>query len=215
MASKWPEEATIRCGTQMKELIGTKNYRALMEGRLAAGFIDTLFSRVEQLRLHSGGKDAPRSEAASATVTQDDAIDLGGDHVIKMRGLIRTGAPDDKALWRAFGVGKKVDDTVKSVRTALATLVDGIVKNQNKALAAGLLPSDLDLARLYATTLDDADESQEGKKKKSVLSTGQVNSMLVVLKRDLTHIVSVAHATLPKDVAAKFEATLPPSPKKK
>lgn len=37
---------------------------------------------------------------------------------------------------------------------------------------------------------------------------------MVVLKRDLTHFVSIAEATLPADVAARFDAALPTSPKK-
>lgn len=212
MATRWAEEETIRSGTQILELIDTKNYRTLMEGRLSAGFIDTTRSRVEQLRLQSGGKASSRSALASATVSQGDAMKLGSELVIKMRQLIRTGAPDDKALWRAFGVGKKIDATVKSVRNALDMLVDGIVKNQNKALAAGLLPSDLDTARVYATALDDADATQEGKKVKKGLSTTEVKAMLVVLKKDLTHLVSVAEATLAPDVAARFAAALPSSP---
>lgn len=211
MATRWAEEETIRSGTQMLELIDTKNYRTLMEPRLSAGFIDSTRSRVEQLRLQSGGKASSRSALASATVSQDDAMRLGSKLVITMRALVKSGAPDDKALWRAFGVGKKIDGTVKSVRNALDMLVDGIVKNQNEALAAGLLPSDLDTARVYATSLDDADVTQEGQKVKKGLSTTEVKAMLVVLKKDLTHLVSVAEATLAPDVAARFAAALPPS----
>lgn len=211
MASQWKEEETIRCGAQMLELASTGNYRSLMEPRLAAGFMGRLEAGVEQLRLQSGGKAASRSAKESSTVSQQDAIKLGAEIVGRMRLLVRTGAPDDKMLWRALGVGNKVDQTVKSVRSSLAKVVEGVVKNQNKALQAGILPADLDAARDYATALDDADDAQEGKKVASGLSTAAVKKLLVDLKRDLTHLATVATVTLPADVAARFNAALPAS----
>lgn len=211
MASQWKEEETIRCGAQMLELASTGNYRSLMEPRLAAGFMGRLEAGVEQLRLQSGGKAASRSAKESSTVSQQDAIKLGAEIVGRMRLLVRTGAPDDKMLWRALGVGNKVDQTVKSVRSNLAKVVEGVVKNQNKALQAGILPADLDAARDYATALDDADDAQEGKKVASGLSTAAVKKLLVDLKRDLTHLATVATVTLPADVSARFNAALPAS----
>lgn len=211
MPSAWKEEETIRCGAQMLELVATKNYRSLVEPRLAAGFIGRLESRIEELRLQAGGKAATRSAQKSSTLSQDQAVKLAEELIVKLRLLARTGAPEDKAFWAAVGVGNKVVSGVGSIRKNLAKLIEGIVKNQNKALAVGILPSDLDTAREYAVALDDADSTQEGKKVESGLSTAAVKKLLVELKRDLTHLASIAAVALPADIAARFNAALPPS----
>lgn len=186
-----------------------------MEARLEAGFLGRVESGIEQLRLQIGGKAASRSEKESATVSQGDAIKLGNEAISKIRLLARTGAPDDKAFWRAVGVGHRIDQTVPSIRNNLAKVVEGVIENQAKALRAGILPSDLDAAREYATVLDESDDAQEGRKAKSGLSTVQVRALLKDLKRDLTHLASVATVSLPANVAAKFSAALPGSGFKK
>lgn len=211
MPSAWKEEETIRCGAQMLELLATKNYRSLVEPRVAAGFVGRLESRIEELRLQAGGKAATRSAQKASTLSQDEAAGLATELINKLRLLVRTGAPDDKTLWAAVGVGNKVVSGVGSVRKNLAKLIEGIVKNQNKALQVGILPTDLDAAREYAVALDDADSTQEGKKVESGLSTAAVKKLLVELKRDLTHLASIATVALPADISARFNAALPAS----
>jgi hypothetical protein len=207
MANRWSEADTIRAGAQIVEL--AEQHRAAMERRLSAGLIEATRSRVEELRLLTGAKTTARNEQQGATVTQNVAIERGSELVSRLRRLVRTGAPTDKALWRTFGVGKDPTRSVKSVASALIALIDGVVKNQNKALAVGILPEDLDQARLYTASLEDADNVQEGKKVSAKASTARVRELLDQLKRDLSHLASVAHASVPANVAARFDAALP------
>lgn len=65
-----------------------------------------------------------------------------------------------------------------------------------------------DIAKAWA---DEADSTQEGKKVASGLSTVAVKTLLIELKRDLTHLASIAAVALPADVAVRFSAALPPS----
>lgn len=190
------------------------NKEALV-GRLAAGFLEGTASDVNSLRYLTGSSTTLRNEKEGATVTQNVALEKGDVLVAQMRRLVRTGAPTDKALWRTFGVGKKTTNSVRSVTDALTSVVDGIVKNQTKALAVGMLPDDLDEARLYLNSLETADTKQERKKVEAKGGTASVKVLVGRVKQNLTHLASIANRSLPPAVAQKFEDALPTESKKK
>lgn len=215
MANRWSSEVTIRVGTQLFELATKPQFQAELVTRLAAGFIEGIGADVSALRLATGTKAATHSQKESATVSQNVALAEGHRLVVQLRGLVRTGAPADKGLWRAFGVGKDPTKSVTSVSGALSTVIDGIIKNQEKARAAGILPADLDQARVFFTSLEAVDSSQEHKKISAKASTAEVNRLLARLKVNLTHLASVAGRALPDDIAERFAAAIPAAPKKK
>lgn len=201
------ESESIAAGEQIVALAET--HRATIERRLAAGLIEKTKAAVAELRDGTGEKTSAQADKRSSTVTQNEAMAKGAAVVSRVRRLIRTGAPSDKALWRAFGVGKEVTQSVKAVTNALAALVDAFAKHEAKATATGVLADDVTEAQTWLTALTAADQTQEGKKVSAKAATARVKALREQLTRDLRHIVTVAVVSLPRNVSAQFEAALP------
>jgi hypothetical protein len=201
------ESESIAAGERVVALAET--HRAAIERRLAAGLIEKTKAAVAELRDGSGEKSSARADKRSSTVSQNEALAAGATIVSRVRRLIRTGAPEDKALWRAFGVGKEVTESVKAVSNALTTIIDGFAKYEAKATATGVLADDITEAQAALASLTGADRTQEGKKVSAKAATARVKVLRDQLTRDLRHIVSVAAVSLPPSVGAQFESALP------
>lgn len=201
------ESEAIAAGEQIVALAET--HRAAIERRLAAGLIEKTRAAVAELRDGAGAKSSTRNEQVSSTVTQNQALAKGSAVIARVRRLVRTGAPSDKALWRAFGVGRQITESVKAVSAGLVALIDGFAKHEAKATAAGVLADDITEAQAYLTALTAADQTQEGKKTNARAAAARAKLIREQLSRDLRHIVSVAVVSLPPSVGAQFESAVP------
>src|SRR4051812_9833323 len=119
--SRWSADQTIRAAEGLHPL--AVQHRATLEPRLSAGFIEGLAADITSLRGLSSGKAAVRGDRSSATISQNEAVKQGGALAVNIRKLLRTGAPNDKGLAKAFGVGVKVNNTVGSVAKALQLII--------------------------------------------------------------------------------------------
>ncbi len=216
MAAKTPQstlEDVLRSAEGTHPL--ATQHAARLQPRLAAGFIPSIRTDAALLRTLSSGTAAVRADKTAATGTQDQAIADGARVISDVRALIKSGAPDDKALWKAFGVGEKANGSVGAVSKGLTTIVTNAPKNAAKLALAGVIQDDLARAQACLTLVLTANESQEGKKGASVQATAAVSATHLRLENNLKHLATVARVALPADVAAQFEALLPPSRKGK
>lgn len=134
---------------------------------------------------------------------------IGANLVAATRALVRTGAPTDKALWRAFGVGQKVSATVSSVHKALGIVIGAATGNADKTRAVGILTTDLDEARTLLAALPTLDGAQERKRSSSKQATAAAKAAVKRLNANLQHLASIARIALPADKAEPFAAELP------
>ncbi|MCU0695070.1 MAG: hypothetical protein MUC96_00925 [Myxococcaceae bacterium] len=205
-------DAVLRGGEQALEL--AKTYGATLQPRLSGGFFDLLRTDIATIRAN-GEVQSVRSTKRSATVSQNDAIRQGAELVSAIRAAVRTGAPANKALWKAFGVGSKVTPTVRSVSGALSAVIAAAAKFPSETAAIGLLAADLQRAQTYAAAIADADSAQEITKLTSKQMTAQYRAALDRLASNLAHLAAVARIALDSDAANAFAAVVPSSTSRK
>jgi len=213
--TRWSADQTIRAGEGLHPL--AIQHRAVLEPRLSAGFIDGLAADTASLRGLSSGKAAARSVRSSATISQNEAVKQGGALAVNIRKLLRTGAPTNKALARAFGVGLAVNNTVGSVAKALQTILGAAAQHEVAAREAGVLPEDVAQARTLWSAVASADASQEGKKLTAKQATAASGALQRRLEDNLVHLVAIAEISLASPPAQHFDALTPrsPAPKKR
>lgn len=185
--------------------------RTKLEPRLAAGFIDGVQTDLRALREASDGTAPARAASRAATVSQNDAAKQGAALVANLRALVRTGAPKDKALWRAYGVGAALTNTVSSVQKALSTVVSAAASNADKTRAVGILGTDIDAARTLLAALSTLDGDQERKRTSSKLATSAAGAIRARLAANLAHLKSIARSALPADKAEAIADLMPSS----
>ena len=191
-----------------------KAHSGALEPRLPAGFFDLIRTDAATIRT-DGHVGAVRSTKKAATITQNDAIQQGFELVGAIRAAVRTGAPKNKALWKAFGVGATLSPTVRSVSSALATVLAASNQFPSETAAAGLLAADVQRAQSYAAAIANADSVQEASKLTSKQATAQRNAAVARLSANLAHLASVARVALPAETAQRFSALLPSNARKK
>lgn len=212
MASRWDPDEAARAADKLLEL--SKPNRAVLEARLAAGFFDGLKVDADITRAR-GDVAASRSTKKAATVNQDDAVAKGATLASSIREVVRRGAPKDKVLWKAFGVGARLSPTVGSVSSALKGILNAANTMPSQAQAVGLLAADVAKVQAYLDAITEGDTDQETKKVTSKQATAQLKAAVERLAQNLTHLASIARLALPADVADAFDAALPSSPKAK
>jgi hypothetical protein len=205
-------DGVVTAAEQALEL--AKTHGPALEPRLAAGFFDLIRTDVATVRAN-GDVQSVRSTKKAATMSQNDAVRQGFDLVSAIRAAIRSGAPKNKVLWRAFGVGSTVSPTVRSVSGALSTILGAASRFPSEIAAVGILADDVQRAQTYATAIASADSVQEASKLTSKQATAQLNAALARLSSNLTHLASIARVALPAKAAAEFAAILPSSSRKK
>jgi hypothetical protein len=204
---RWTSAAVVRAAEQIHPL--AVKHRALLEPRLSAGFIDGIKADADAVRAASDAAADARGTTRSATISQNEALDLGAKLVSRIRALVRTGQPTNKALWRDIGVGTRTNGSVARVTAALTQVLNAANRFPAELRAAGVLPGDLDEARAALSALVAADSSQEGKKVSSRQATQALNATRVRLENNLMHLASVAAASLPAADARLFADALP------
>lgn len=212
MATRWKAEVAVRTAEQALEL--AKPHQANLEQRLAAGFFDGLKTDAAIARAE-GDVQASRARKRAATVSQDEAVHDGATLVISLRAVVRSGAPTDKSLWKAFGLGTKVTPSVNSVSAALTAVISAVNKFPSETSAIGILAGDIQRAQSYLDAIADIDADQEAKKVSSKQATAQLNAAVDRLSPNLVHLAAIARVALPADAAAEFADLLPRSAKKK
>lgn len=212
MATRWKGDVAVRAGEQMLE--AAKGHIAKLEGRLPAGFFDGLKTDIAIARA-SGDVQASRATKRAATVSQDEAVDEGLALATSIRGVVRSGAPGNKALWKEFGVGTAVTPSVRSVSNALSTVLAAANKFPSETTAIGILAEDLQRAQTYLNSIASIDADQEAKKVSAKQATAQLNAAIDRLSGNLTHLVAIAKIALPAADADALAAVLPSSPKRK
>ena len=110
MTTRWTAAEAVRAAEALITLAA--QFRAKLEARMGAGFIDGLAADTASLRDLLGDTSAQRATKRASTVSQNDAVAEGAALVANLRALVRTGAAGQKAVWRAWGVGQQVNHTV-------------------------------------------------------------------------------------------------------
>lgn len=212
MAKRWDGDQAVGVAERILEL--AKPYRAQLDPRLPAGFFDGISTDAGIARAR-GDVAGSRSTKRAATVSQDEAVAQGAEIVATVRELVRRGAPKDKQLWKAFGVGVRVTLAVSSVSSALKGVLAAANAYPSQTQALGVLAADLTRMQGYLSAIAQSDADQEAKKLTSKQATAQLNAAVERLAGNLTLLASIARLALPSDVADEFEALLPSTPKKK
>lgn len=212
MATWWDVNEAPRIAERILEL--AKPYVKDLEGRVAAGFFDGLKSDAAIVRAR-GDVEASRSTKKAATVSQDVAVREGGRMVVTIRELVRRGAPKDKELWKAFGVGGRIGTSVSSVSSSIGEILNALNRYPGQAQALGILATDVTRLQGYLSSIASVDADQEAKKLTSKQATAQFKAAVERLSSNLTLLATVAKLALPADVAAEFEAALPSAKSKK
>jgi hypothetical protein len=205
-------DGVVMAAEQALEL--AKAHSAALDPRLPAGFFDLIRTDVATVRAN-GDVQAVRSTKKAATVSQNDALRQGAELVGAVRAAVRTGAPKNKALWRAFGVGSTTSATVRSVSAALGALIAAANRYPSELAAVGILADDVQRAQSYAAAIASADSVQEASKLTSKQATAQLNAALDRLGANLGHLASIARVALPANVAESFGALVPSRSRKK
>jgi hypothetical protein len=205
-------DGVLMAAEQALEL--AKAHNTKLEPRLPAGFFDLLRTDVATVR-GSGDVLAVRATKKAATITQDEAVRQGFELVGALRATVRTGAPRNKVLWKAFGVGSTLSPTVRSVSAALGTVQAAATRFPSETAAVGLLADDMQRAQTLAAAIASADSVQEASKLTSKQATAQLNAAIARLTANLGHLASVARVALPANVAQSFSALVPSGSKKK
>lgn len=205
-------DGVLTAAEQALEL--AKTHGGALEPRLAAGFFDLIRTDAAIVRA-DGDVQSSRSTKKAATVSQNDAVRQGFDLVSAIRGAVRSGAPKNKTLWKAFGIGTTMTATVRSVSGALNNVLAAANKFPSETAAIGILASDIQRAQSYAAAISTADSAQEASKLTSKQATAQFNAAKARLASNLTHLASIARVALPAQAAEAFAALLPSSPRRK
>lgn len=184
-------------------------HRAVLEPRLAAGFIDGLKADANTVRAASDTAADSRGTRRGATISQNDAMASGAGLIVRIRALVRTGQPNAKQLWRDVGVGVKPNGSVGRVTAGLRQLLNAATRFPAELRAAGVLQTDLDQAQAALDALVAADSSQEQKKLTAKQATQILTAARVRLENNLVHLVSIAGASLPAADARLFADLLP------
>ncbi|MBE2252802.1 MAG: hypothetical protein IAE78_24940 [Myxococcus sp.] len=191
-----------------------KPHVAKLEGRLPAGFFDSLKTDAAITRTR-GDVAASRSTRKAATVSQDQAVAEGAALVSTIRELVRRGAPKDKQLWKAFGVGSRFTPSVGTVSSALKGIIAAANNFPSQTQALGVLAADVTRMQTYVASISSIDADQEAKKQTSKQATAQLKAAVERLSGNLSLLASIARLALPAEDARVFEAALPASPKAK
>lgn len=209
MTTRWTAAEAVRAAEALITLAA--QFRAKLEARMGAGFIDGLAADTASLRDLLGGTSAQRATKRASTVSQNDAVAEGAALVANLRALVRTGAAGQKAVWRAWGVGQQVNHTVSSVEKGLASILAAASADPAQARAIGVLQEDLDRAGKLLAAVSAADSTQERKKISSKQATAAANATQARLEANLVHLTSLAAVALDRETAAQFAAALPAS----
>lgn len=212
MPNKWDADTAARVAEQLLEL--AKPHVSKLEGRLPAGFFDSLKTDAGIARAR-GDVAASRNTRKAATVSQDEAVREGAELVSAIRELVRRGAPKDKQLWKAFGVGSRFTPSVGSVSSALNGIIAAANTFPSQTQALGVLAADLTRVQGYVASISSIDADQEAKKQTSKQATAQLKAAVGRLGNNLSLLASMARLALPASDAKAFEAALPASPKGK
>lgn len=212
MPNKWDADTAARVAEQMLEL--AKPHLAKLEARLPAGFFDSLKTDAGITRAQ-GDVAASRSTKKAATVSQDEAVREGANLVSTIRELVRRGAPKDKQLWKAFGVGSRFTPSVGTVSSALKGIIAAANNFPSQTQALGILAADVTRMQSYVAAISSIDADQEAKKQTSKQATAQLKAAVDRLAGNLSLLASIARLALSADEASEFDAALPASPKAK
>ncbi|MDP1920252.1 MAG: hypothetical protein Q8L14_28665, partial [Myxococcales bacterium] len=162
-----------------------------------------------------GDVAASRSTRKAATVSQDDAVADGAELVSTIRELVRRGAPKDKQLWKAFGVGSRFTPSVGTVSSALKGIIAAANNFPSQTQALGVLAADVTRMQGFVASISSIDADQEAKKQTSKQATAQLKAAVERLSGNLSLLASIARLALPATDARGFDAALPASPKAK
>lgn len=209
MKTRWTAGDAVRAAEALITLAG--QFRPKLEARMGAGFIDGLKADTASLRELLGGASAQQATKRASTISQNDAVAEGAALTSGLRGLVRSGAATDKAVWRAWGVGQQVNHTVLSVQKGLASIISAASADPSAARAIGVLQDDLDRASTLLAAVSAADTAQERKKISSKQATAAATETQTRLEANLVHLTSLAAVALDRQTAAQFAAALPPS----
>ncbi len=207
---KWDAGVAQRAGLKAAAL--AVPHREVLDKRLEPGVIDGLVADNDAFRDAKSSTPAARSDKEGATLTQNQAAQKGADLVILMRTSARLVKPNDKALHKKLGVGKKVDPgKVSSVEGALETILKANVKNATRMRHAGILPEDIERATTYKDALSGADKDQEGKKVFSKGTTSTRDEIQMRVEAAVGKIAGVAGLAFidNKALAKQFAALIP------
>lgn len=205
-------DGVLAAADQALEL--AKTHGATLEPRLAAGFFDLIRTDAAIVRAN-GDVQSSRSTKKAATTNQNEAVRQGLDLVSAIRAAVRSGAPKNKTLWKAFGVGSTLSPTVRSVSGALNNVLTAANKFPSETTAIGILAEDIQRAQGYASAISSADSAQEASKLTSKQTTAQFKAATARLYSNLAHLASIARIALPRDAAEEFADILPSSSRKK
>lgn len=184
-------------------------HRAVLEPRLAAGFIDGLKADADAVRAASDTAADSRGTRRGATISQNEAMTTGAEIIVRIRALVRTGQPNAKQLWRDVGVGVKPNGSLGRVTAGLTQILNASTRFPAELRAAGVLQTDLDQARAALSALVAADSSQEQKKLTAKQATQALTATRVRLENNLVHLASIAGASLSAADARLFADLIP------
>jgi hypothetical protein len=204
-------DAVLRAAEQVLEL--AKSDETKLQSRLKAGFFDLFRADVAAVR-SNGDVLTRRTSKKAATISQNDAVRDGAELVSAIRATVRTGAPTNKTLWKAFGVGVSVSRNVRSVSAALNVITAAAAKYPAETAAVGLLTDDFQRVQDYAAAIATADSSQEVAKLTSKQTTAQLKAAQARLLDGLAYVAAIARLALPADRAAQYAALVPKSGRK-
>jgi hypothetical protein len=148
----------------LKALALAQTHQAALEPRLPAGTLDRLTADLQKLGVDVPGALVTRSNAKTATKSQNEALAQGYLLVTAIRtSVVRRGAAAD--VRAGYGVGAKTSEkVVKQVAAAISLILKRAGEKPAEAAELGILQKDLvaleeDLAEITA-----ADGAQEGKR---------------------------------------------------
>lgn len=211
---KWSSSELQSIGREALALV--KEFRTVIEPRLAAGLIDGL--EVDLTKF-----DDKRSAASNAVGTlkvatrqQDEAVASAVEFLSAGRqSVVRAGA--SVAQREAFGTTRKYNvNNVSSVVAALDAFVVAAEKFPDFTRAAGVLPADLDAAKSLRASLVSADQSQEAQKSKRKDPTADRNAAQKRIEGAIDSIINAGRlAFMSKpEIGSRFRALVPSSPAK-
>jgi hypothetical protein len=159
---KRTDAQVITLGLAAHELAST--HRARIEPRLPPGALDALLAKVTLLRSARPTAILAITDKTASTVAQDHASEGAHAIVVAIRDAL-VSAKLDVATKKAWGVGTPIRSTsVPHVVAAGQRILARAATHPDEALAAGVLPRDLEALRVAIEALVVADTTQDGKK---------------------------------------------------
>ena len=194
-------------GPAVKELAGA--FRKRLEPRLGAAVWRPISTSCVERRRGRRARGRGRGRRRSG---QNEAARQGSQLVVAIRSAVRQGLPDDRAAQKGFGVGLPVKKgNVASVASALQIVLNAAAKDPARVRDAGVLPSDLDLAKQALSSLLSANAKQESRKVTAKQATDSRASAQLRVEAAIGKIMGAAAIELhdEPDAAARFEAIVP------